>query len=194
MKEYTLSGRQANLYQLLLAIPILLLDGIPYIIIWCKLGRGLPECWLSLIHLNMPVIRQVVDVPLWWLLVTIAILVGVVFHELIHGIVMAAFAKNGWKSVSFGFNVRVLSPYAHCKEPLSPNAYRLTLVMPGILLGDIPVLISWCTGNILFLFFGILFTLSAAGDIIIFWLSRNITGGMLQDHPEKIGFVHVEEE
>ena len=193
MKEYTLSGRQANLYQLLLAMPILLLDGIPYILIWCKLGRGWPECWLSLIHLNMPVIQRVVDAPLWWLLVAIVILAGVVLHELIHGVAMAAFAQKGWKSVSFGFNVQALAPYAHCKEPLSPNAYRLTLVMPGILLGDIPVIISWFTGNIVFLFFGILFTLSAAGDIIVFWLSRDITDGMLQDHPEKIGFVHVEE-
>ena len=192
MKEYTLSGRQANLYTLLLAIPILLVDAVPYLIIWCEWGGGWTEGWLSLIYRNMPVIRQVVDAPLWLLSIPIALLVGIVLHELIHGIVMAAFAKNGWKSVSFGFNARVLAPYTHCNEPLSPNAYRLTLATPGILLGDIPVLISWFTGNILFLFFGIMFTLGATGDIIIFWLSRNITDGLLQDHPEKIGFVHVE--
>ena len=194
MKEYTLSGRQANLYQLLLALPVLLFDGVPYMLIWCELGGSWTECRLSLMRLNMTVIQNVMNIPLWLFLVPVAIVAGIVFHELLHGIVMAAFAKNGWKSVSFGFNVQAFAPYAHCREPLSPNAYRLTLVAPGILLGDIPVLVGWCTGNILFLFFGILFTLSAAGDIIIFWMSRNITGGMLQDHSEKIGFVHVEEE
>jgi len=193
MKEYTLSGRQANLFSLLLAIPVLLIDGVPYIIIWCESGRGWTGGWLSLIHQNMSIIQKVIDAPWWLFLVPIALLAGIVLHELIHGIVMAAFTNNGWKSVSFGFNARAFAPYTHCNEPLSPNAYRLTLVMPGILLGDIPVLISWFTGNILFLFFGILFTLGAAGDIIIVWLSRNITDGKLQDHPEKIGFVHVEE-
>ena len=193
MKEYTISGRQANLYGLLFAIPVLLIDSVPYILIWCKLGHGWSEGVLPVIHRNMPIIQQMLDAPpLWMLLVILTLLAGIVLHELIHGTVMAAFTKNGWKSVSFGFNIRAFAPYAHCKEPLSPDAYRLTLVMPGILLGDVPVIISWCTGNILFLLFGILFTLAAAGDVIILWLSRNITGGMLQDHPEKIGFVHVE--
>jgi len=193
MKEYTLSGRQANLFSLLLVMPILLVDGIPYIIIWYDWGRGWTDGWLFLIHRNMPIIQQIVDTPLWLLSVPIALLVGVVLHELIHGIVMTVFAKNGLKSISFGFNAKAFAPYTHCKEPLSPNAYRLTLVMPGVLLGDIPVLVSWFTGNILFLFFGILFTLGAVGDIIIFWISRNINNGKLQDHPEKIGFVHIEE-
>jgi len=194
MKEYTLSGRQANLYGLLFIIPVLLVDTVPYLLIWCERGRGWAEGWLSLIHRNMPIIQQVVDAPLWLLLLPMAFLAGIVLHVLMHGIVMAAFAKNGWKSVSFGFNVQAFAPYTHCNEPLSPNAYRLTLVMPGILLGDVPVLISWFTGNILFLFFGILFTLCAAGNIIIVWLSRNITDGKLQDHPEKIGFVHIEKD
>jgi len=189
MKEYTISGRQANLFGLLLVIPILLLDGVPYTLLWCDLGRGWPEVCLSLIYRNIHVMQN----PWWLFLVSIALLAGIVLHESIHGIVMAAFSKNGWKSVSFGFNVRAFAPYAHCKEPLSPNAYRLAIIMPGILLGDVPVLISWFTGNILFLFFGILFTLAATGDIIILWLSRHITDGKLQDHPEKIGFVHEED-
>ena len=65
--------------------------------------------------------------------------------------------------------------------------------MPGIVLGDIPVLISWFTGNLPCLFFGMIFYCAAAGDIVLLWMSRNITGGMAQDHPEKIGFVHVED-
>ena len=185
MKEYTLSGRQVNLYGLLFVIPAILIACIPYILIWCDFGLVMER--------NRTAIQYIMESPLWLILVPMVILVGVVLHELIHGIVMAAFAKNGWKSVSFGFNIRAFAPYAHCKEPLSPNAYRLTCVMPCFLLGDIPVLIGWITGDILFLFFGIMFWCAAVGDIMIFWMSRNITGGMLQDHPDKIGFLHVEE-
>ena len=188
MKEYTLSGRQVNIYGLLFVVPALLLAIIPYIIIWCEPKRGWPDGLLPVIDRNMMIIQQIINAP-WWLI--LLLLAGIVLHELIHGICMAVFAKNGWKSVSFGFNIKAITPFAHCKEPLHPGAYRFSLVMPGILLGDIPVLISWFTGNILFLFFGILFWGAAAGDIIILWLSRKINDGMLQDHPDKIGFVHI---
>jgi hypothetical protein len=186
--SYTLSGRQANLYGLLFALPVLLFAAIPYILIWCKFENNLRDFFYPIIERNMPVIQQAIDAK-WWLIVLL--LGGIVLHELTHGIIMAAFAKNGWKSVSFGFNIKAIAPYAHCNEPLTPFAYRLSLMMPGILLGDIPVLISWFTGNIVFLLFGILFYWAAAGDVILLWMSRNIDDGMLQDHPEKIGFIHI---
>ncbi len=190
MKEYTIIGWQANLYGLLFVIPVLLLAGIPYLFIWYEPGNSWQESLFSIIHLNKANIQQAIDAK-WWLF--LLLLAGVVLHELIHGICMAASASNGWKSVSFGFNMKAFAPYAHCKEPLTPDAYRLSLAMPGCLLGDIPVLISWFTGDILFLFFGILFCWAAAGDVIILWMSRKIANGMLQDHPDKVGFVHIEE-
>jgi hypothetical protein len=192
MNGYILSGRQANLYGLLFVVPAILLAGIPYILIWCEFGNGWAYNLLAVLSQNTAIIQMVIHNSLWLFLVPLAIIAGVVMHELIHGICMAAFAKDGWKSVSFGFNVKAFAPYAHCKEPLTPNAYRFSLVMPGILLGDIPVLIGWFTGNILFLAFGILFYWAASGDVILLWMSRKITGGMIQDHPDKIGFIHIE--
>ena len=188
MKEYILSGRQVNLYGLIFVVPVLLLAGVPYIIIWYEPGESWHDVFFSIIYRNHAILEQAIDMK-WWLL--LLLLTGIVLHELIHGVCMAVSSRNGWKSVSFGFNLKAFAPYAHCKEPLTPNAYRLSLIMPGIVLGDIPVLISWFTGNILFLFFGILFYWAASGDVIVLWLSRNITDGMLQDHPDKIGFIHV---
>ena len=187
-KEYTLSGCQVNIYGLFFVLPALLVAGIPYILIWCELERGWPDGMLPVIDRNLAILQRMINAPL---LLILLLLAGMVLHELIHGVCIAAFAKNGWKSVSFGFNIKTITPYAHCKEPLRPGAYRFSLVMPGILLGDIPVLISWFTGNILLLFFGILFYWAASGDIIILWLSRKLNNGMLQDHPDKIGFIHV---
>ncbi len=191
MKEYTVSGRQANLFGLSLVIPVLLLAGVPYLFIWREPGTGLWNSLHSIIIQNKTVIQQAIDAG-WWLI--LFLLVGIVLHELIHGTCMAVFAKNGWKSVSFGFNIKAFAPYAHCREPLKPAAYRISLLMPVILLGDIPVLVSWFSGNILLLFFGILFSWAAAGDLIVFWLSCNIDDGMIQDHPQKIGFIHIENE
>ena len=188
--SYTLSGRQANLYGLLFVVPFLILTFVPYLIIWCDLNdNSLQGLLLQIVRLNMPVIRQVIDLK--WL-VLLLFLAGVMLHEIIHGICMAAFAKNGWKSVKFGFNIKAFAPYAHCKEPLSPFGYKISLAMPGMILGDIPMIISWCTGNIMFLLFGFFFYIAASGDLVLLWMSRNITDGMLQDHAEKIGFEHIE--
>ena len=184
--SYTLSGFRANLLGFLFIFPVIIIYGIPYIIIWCESGNILG----SIIHQNRTLLQQAIDAP--WI-AFLLLLSGFALHELIHGLCMAIFAKNGWKSVSFGFNVNALAPYVHCKEPLSLDAYRLTLIMPGLLLGEVPAIISWFTGNILFLMYGILFCWASAGDLIILWMSRKITGGMLQDHPDKIGFVHLEE-
>ena len=195
-KSYTLSGTKANLYGLLVAIPLLSFAALVYMLLWFDFKRGLLDGALPVIHRNMSFIQMMFDISnaLLWTLLILILLVGVVLHELIHGIVMAVYAKNRWKSVSFGLNIRALAPFAHCKEALTPNAYRLCLVMPGIVLGDIPVIISWFTGNFFFLFFGIIFYLASACDLIVLWMSRNITDGMIQDHPEKIGFLHKEKE
>jgi hypothetical protein len=106
---------------------------------------------------------------------------------------MAIFAKNGWRSISFGFNTHAFAPYTHCNEPLTPVDYRISLIMPALLLGEIPVLVGWITGNILFLIYGVLFVWVSAGDVAVFLMSRKIKDGMLQDHPDKIGFIHVHE-
>jgi hypothetical protein len=188
MKEYTVPGWQANLVGLFFIIPIVLIAGIPYILIQCGACGSLLMGLQSAVAQNAELIRKVSD--FWWLLLPVPA-AGIILHETIHGVMMASFCKGGWKSVSFGFNLTAFAPYAHCKEPLKPYAYRLSLIMPGLVLGDIPVLISWFTGNILFLIFGIFFIWTAAGDIIILWMSWKIDGGLLQDHPEKIGFIQL---
>ena len=191
--SYTLSGLRANLYGLLFALPVFVFVCTPYILIWCDLKRGAPDCFVPVIHKNIALINIAIDTPwFFWVSLLLIMFLGIVLHELIHGAVMAFFAKNGWRSIEFGFKIKSFAAYTHCKQPLKPNAYRLSLIMPGILLGDIPTLMSWLTGNVLFLFVGVIFYCAAAGDIVMLWRSRNITDGMLQDHPEKIGFIHFE--
>lgn len=188
MKEYTIPGWQANTLGLMFVVPVLLVYGIPYFFIWREPDAGLRDGWLSIIHHNKMLLNNAVSAG--WLTVLL-LAAGIVLHELIHGMFMAFFAANGWRSVSFGFNIRAFAPYAHCKEPLKPAAYRISAVMPAVLLGDIPAIIGWISGNILVLFFGVLFAWAAAGDWIVLWLSRRIDSGMIQDHPDKIGFIHI---
>ncbi len=186
MKEYTISGKQANLYGLFFLIPILLVYGIPYILIWRAPDTDIRSSILSVVVANKEIIQHMTIG-----LVILIFLAGIIIHELIHGACMALFAKNGFKSVSFGFNIKALAPYAHCKEPLDPTSYRICLMMPAALLGELPILAGWISGNILLMAFGILFLWASSGDLIILWISRRIKTGWLQDHPDKVGFILI---
>ena len=53
-----------------------------------------------------------------WSITFILVIVGIVVHELIHGITWACYAKSGWKSISFGVMWKLLTPYCHCDEPM----------------------------------------------------------------------------
>ncbi|MDR0713443.1 MAG: DUF3267 domain-containing protein [Bacteroidales bacterium] len=184
MTEYTLPGWKINCIGALFIFPLLLLYGAPFVFIrylWVD-----ETAFSAFVVQNVLLISNVAD-RLW--LPAAIVLTGMPLHELIHGMCMAIHASDGWKSVKFGFNTRALAPFTHCKEPLTPKAYRWCLVMPAAVQGCLPALVGWYTGNILWLLYGILFTWAAAGDLIILYLSRNIHSGMLQDHPGKAGFI-----
>ena len=51
-----------------------------------------------------------------WSITFILVIVGIVVHELIHGLTWACYAKSGWKSISFGVMWKLLTPYCHCDQ------------------------------------------------------------------------------
>jgi len=123
-----------------------------------------------------------------FLLLLVFFFVGIVLHELIHAVSWRLFAKIPFSRIKFGFNVKSLSPYAHCGEPVTAKVYRMALVAPAILLGIIPVAISFVTGSVWFFILGELFTITASGDFLIFWLIRKVKNEQLvADHPERAG-------
>lgn len=123
-----------------------------------------------------------------FLLLILIFVIGIVLHELIHAISWVAFAKIPFSKIKFGFNVRSLSPYTHCGEAVTAKVYRIALLIPAIILGFIPVIISFVTGSVWFFVMGLLFTVTACGDFLIFWLIRKVKNDQLvADHPERAG-------
>ncbi|MBN2777036.1 MAG: DUF3267 domain-containing protein [Bacteroidales bacterium] len=72
---------------------------------------------------------------------------GVVLHEILHAITWGIFAKKGFKSIKFGFKIKYLTPYCHCKEALRVKHYKLGAAMPLIILGIIPSLYGIVFGD-----------------------------------------------
>ncbi|MGV3705412.1 MAG: DUF3267 domain-containing protein [Arcticibacter sp.] len=115
-------------------------------------------------------------------------LVGVIIHELIHGITWSLYARSGFKSIRFGVLWKSLTPYCHCKEPLSVKNYQIGAAAPGIVLGIVPTLVALLTGSIVLLAIGLFFTMAAGGDLmIILMLAKQSKNDLVQDHPSKIG-------
>lgn len=121
------------------------------------------------------------------------VFIGIAAHELIHGLTWMGFGKKAFSTVKFGFQWKTLTPYAHLKEPVEVNVYRIGGFMPGFLLGIVPFLLSLMLGNNYVLWFSVIHTAAASGDWLILWLLRNLKSGTLvEDHPSRAGCYVVE--
>lgn len=166
-EKRTISIVKANKVALLITIGAALLFGMPFYLIW---RHGIT---LSL--------KQN-------LLFIVLFLVGIVVHELIHGFFFGLFAPGGFRSIRFGIMWKYLTPYCHCKEPLRIRHYFIGALMPAILLGFVPAVVSLFTGNDLWLVLGIIFIGAAAGDFMVVWiLKKEDKNVYVQDHPSEAG-------
>lgn len=127
-------------------------------------------------------------------LVLFAILV--VLHELIHGIFWSIFAKNHLKSIEFGFIASSLTPYCCCKDMLTKSQYIIGGIMPTVILGIIPAVISIFTGSVFWFVMGELMILSGGGDMtILLNLLRYKSDKkeiLYMDHPYECGLIVFE--
>lgn len=171
---------KANVFAIFSIFPIVLIYGIPYYLVWSK--------YFNLVSIREIIRNNYIGVFSGTFLFFLVMILGIVVHELIHGITWSMFTKNGHKSIKYGVLWKMVTPYCHCKEPLIVKHYIIGAITPAIILGFLPAVYSILTGNIGFLFFGIFFTMAALGDFMIINLLRkeNLNSFVL-DHPSEAG-------
>lgn len=177
-QELTIDATQANTKALLLSVPILVIILTPYLYLHLSSFslHGI-ETWINT-WAGLKGVARALGVMIG----------GIILHELIHGLTFAYYAQKGLRSIQFGIIWKSLTPYCHCSEPLKVSAYRVGTLMPAIILGVIPSVISMITGSPGWLLFGIFFTIAAGGDFIVVHLLKDEPrDNFVQDHPEKIG-------
>jgi len=176
-EELTIDMGKANLVALFYFFFFSIVFGVPYFLLW----------------LNTMTLETYRSIALGFgdhklLKALVVLLFGVIAHELLHGITWSIFATKKFKSISFGINWRYMSPYCHCNEPLLVKHYLLGAIMPGIILGIVPLLLALLTGNILLFLFGFIFSVAATGDLMMVnMLRKESMISLVQDHPEKVG-------
>jgi len=121
-------------------------------------------------------------------------IIGILLHELIHGVAFSFFCKNGFKSITFGYSKKDMVLFTHCKEPLNRIGFWIGSLSPLILLGLIPAVVGILLGRIDFIVFGFIFSSISVGDIYIVintrWLSNRAT---VIDDPDSIGITVMDE-
>ena len=161
-------SKTINLLSLLIFIAAL----VPCCFIWPNGGHALKSVFTSFTII----------------LLTVAVIIGLAVHELIHSITWACVSEHGFRSISFGINPKQFMIYCHCSEPLKIRHYVVGALMPCLLLGVIPVIVAYCIGNAALLLFGTIFIVLALGDILIVWTIRKENPNCkVLDHPKEPG-------
>lgn len=176
----TISIEKASKVGLAIMIPVFLTFTIPYLLIHDKGISYIFENFGS----DFSPLKTILNIFLFFAIMP----VGIVLHELIHGITFAAFAQNGFKSIRFGVMWEMLTPYCHCTEPLKIKHYLLGAVAPAVFLGFMPAVIGIIIENYTVTLFGIFFIIAAIGDFMIIYLLKNENpNDYAQDHPSEAG-------
>jgi putative zincin peptidase len=161
----------ANLLTLIASGPAVLGLGLLYSLRW-----GAPSLAYGVYGLLDPV------------MLVCAVLPGIVAHELIHAAAWAWATGGGLSSIELGVRWRSLAPYAHPREPVPARAYRFGASMPLVVLGLGPALAAIATGAPRLMAWGLFFTFTAGGDILVLWLIRRVPANrMVTDHPTRVG-------
>jgi hypothetical protein len=166
-KDLSVSMIRANILVMFISIPVVILQFAVFLMLHGT--KTLEPTWNSIILL-------------------VVVMLGIVIHELIHGVSWMIFGRKPLSAIKFGFQWKTFTPYAHLKEPVEVNAYRLGAFLPGFILGILTYLLSLILGDGNLFWFSLFHTSAAGGDWLILWLIRNVRAGMqVEDHPTNAG-------
>ena len=185
VKEHVIINiKWANIFGIIVLAIAIVLFGIPFYLFW---HQGYPASEIVTVNATLSLLERIINIAI----VLLILIIGIIAHELIHGIVFAIYSENKFKSIKFGIMPasKLFSPYYHCNEVLNIKHYRIALIMPTILLGIIPALISIFIGNIFLLFWGTIFIMAGGGDILMFVkLLKEKKDNWVLDHPSEAGY------
>ncbi|MBN2349445.1 MAG: DUF3267 domain-containing protein [Bacteroidales bacterium] len=185
--ELSIESEKVYRFSIAILLPVFCLYFLPYFIFWSDTFFKEIKSIIVVLRFSgaILIISWVITRIFIYLLFLI---IGIIAHELLHAIGWMIMTGKGFRNISFGIIWELMAPYAHIKIPISILAYRIGIILPLILVGIFPGVYGLVTGNVEWVFFGFIFTVAAAGDIIMLWLIRKIPSRRLvKDHPEKLG-------
>ena len=172
-EEIVIPSGRANRFAFLLFFLAAVLFGVPFALIWSAsdLVLGFKNFFSN------------------FLLLVPSLIGGMLIHELIHAVAFSTLSGLGFSSIQFGINWRQLAPYIHVRKALLVKHYRLGIMLPMILTGILPALLSLIIGNGWLMCFSIIFIAGGAGDVLAWTALRRFSANhFVLDHPDHLGF------
>ena len=163
----TIGMLKANIVAILVLVLLGLLGWVAMYAIWGGISFGRP--WSAMLF-------------------CIGIFAGIAVHELIHGFTWMWVTHSSFRHLRFGLLQGGV--YCHIDVPMSKRKYVVGALMPLLLLGIVPFLLSFATHNLWLMLFGVIFIACAMGDVLIVWAIRHDPADTLvYDHPSEAGCV-----
>ncbi len=135
------------------------------------------------------ILTQIINLGVTELILIILIFfVSILVHEWLHvqGFTRIGHAPKG--SVKYGFSWKGFAPYAHCSAPMTAVSYRISVLLPGLVLGIIPAILGILFGLWWLTAWGALMVTAAGGDLAVLLAIRAVPNSAhVQDHPSKAG-------
>jgi len=114
--------------------------------------------------------------------------VSAVVHEALHAVGFRAFGGVPWRSIRFGVNWRLLTPFAGTSTPMSARAYRWAGALPGLVLGVAPAVAGLALGSGWLASYGAFMLGAAGGDAVALWAIRRVpSGARVRDSRHRVG-------
>ena len=118
---------------------------------------------------------------------------AVLVHELLHAAGFLLFGRAPRGQVRIGFQRRTLTPFASCSTPVTAAAYRAAGLLPGLVLGGVPILAAWATGSAALVLWGWVMLALAGGDVAAVWAMRSVPAdARVIDDPHLVGCRRVQ--
>lgn len=178
--DLTVDVKKANIMALVLSAPIILLFTVLFVVV-------------NLDNLKYIFSNVLDNYLLGFIIFMVAYIVLVFVHEFTHGVTWALFAKKHFKSISFGFIKQYLTPYCTCDEPLKKSHYLIGALMPTIVLGVIPSVVSVFIGSPLVFVIGAIMIMAGGGDLTIslnlIKFKTRAKSVLYVDHPYLVGLM-----
>ena len=121
----------------------------------------------------------------------ILVFVGIPVHEFLHGFGWIVTAGKSFSEYTFGFHFPIKA-FICFDGMMSIKAFRFGLLLPCIVLGVLPLLLSLILGNIYLFLFASLHFVSAGSDIVVFLKSLG-HNGKCYDSKGETGIIIVHE-
>lgn len=164
------AGRWLPAISVLTFLPYLVIWGIPSLPEW-------PGFW-----------RAAFDTILWTVAALVIYIISALIHEALHLLAMLVVARVPPATFRFGMRLSDGVLFVHSSRPMSARAYRVVLLLPGLVLGLLPAAIGTIQGLGWVVVYGYVMIVSAIGDLIVFREMKDVDSRTsVRDHPEKIG-------